>query len=83
MTEVEPDALPEVLWTPPEDAWARSRLGEYAGWLARTRGLTFTDYDSLRAWSVERPGAFWQSVGEFFGVLDPEVERSSGPALSF
>ena len=83
MTEVEPGALPEVLWTPPEDAWATSRLGQYASWLTGTRGLQLTDYDSLRAWSVAQPGEFWRSVGEYFGVLDPDVERSSAPALDY
>ena len=83
MSEVESGALPEVLWTPPDDAWATSRLGRYAGWLTGTRGVPFADYESLRAWSVAQPGAFWASVGEHFGVLDTDEERSAGPPLAY
>ena len=83
VTEVEEGGLPELLWSPPPDAWGRSRLGEYAGWLHATRGLEVGDFESLRAWSVEDCATFWSSVGEFFGVLDPAQERSSGPALAY
>ena len=73
----------EKLWSPPEGAWQASRLGRYAGWLEETRGLTFGDYESLWRWSVQEPGEFWRSVGEHFGVLDPEAERDAAPPLEY
>ena len=91
VTEVDPrepepgqaPELPELLWSPPPRAWQSSRLGQYADWLLGTRGLQLSDYETLRRWSVDHPSAFWRSVGEFFGVLEPELERSSGPSLSY
>jgi acetoacetyl-CoA synthetase len=67
------EAAPEVLWRPPADARERSRMGHYLAWLAAGRGLTFETYNDAWRWSVDEPGAFWQSVWDHFGV------RSDGP----
>ena len=75
--------IAEVLWTPPDGAWEASRLGRYAAWLAQTRDLHFDGYEPLRAWSVAEPGEFWRSIGEYFQVLDPAIERHAGPPLTY
>jgi len=72
-------ATPPVLWTPPDDARRRSRLGRYLDWLATERGLELADYDAAWRWSVDDLGAFWRSVWDYFELGsggDP------GPALA-
>ena len=59
---------PEVLWLPPADARARSRMGAYVAWLEETSGLRFASYDEAWRWSVDDPGAFWTSVWRYFEV---------------
>ena len=63
-----PDPIPEVLWSPPGDARERSRMGRYLDWLATERGLALDGYDAAWRWSVDDPGAFWQSIWDHFGV---------------
>ena len=69
---------PPVLWSPPADARARTRIGRYLAWLERERGLRFDDYVALQRWSVEDLEAFWSSVWTFFEVS----ESDPGPALA-
>ncbi len=70
---------PEVLWSPPEDARARSRMGRYLDWLADGKGVHLADYDAAWRWSVAEPGAFWQSIWDHFGVRSV---TPAGPALA-
>jgi acetoacetyl-CoA synthetase len=63
-----PVPAPPILWSPAPDARATTRLGQYLGWLERTRGLRFEDYDELWRWSVDDLEAFWGSVWEHFGM---------------
>ncbi len=59
---------PEILWSPPADVRERSRIGRYLAWLAASTGRRFDTYDDLWRWSVDEPGAFWQSVWDHFAV---------------
>jgi acetoacetyl-CoA synthetase len=68
-----------TLWTPDHRTVQNARITHYLDWLGRTRGAVFTGYDDLWAWTVADPGAFWDSVWEYFGVLG---DRGDGPALS-
>ena len=66
-----PTSLPdeaEVLWRPPADVLATTRIGAYLAWLERERGLRFTDYAQLWEWSVTDLDAFWGSIWDHFGV---------------
>ncbi|HET9680710.1 MAG TPA: acetoacetate--CoA ligase [Candidatus Limnocylindrales bacterium] len=66
---------PEVLWSPPSDARAASRMGRYLDWLAEARGLRLETYADAWRWSVTDPGAFWRSIWDHFAVAadgDPE-----------
>src|SRR6185437_1378442 len=38
----------------------------YRRWLAEQRGLNFSDYESLRQWSVRDLDAFWRSIWDYF-----------------
>jgi acetoacetyl-CoA synthetase len=61
-------APPRVLWSPPEDARARTRVGHYLEWLAAHRDLRFDDYQALWQWSVEDLEGFWGSLADYFDV---------------
>ncbi|MHB1931056.1 MAG: acetoacetate--CoA ligase, partial [Acidimicrobiales bacterium] len=71
-----PPARGDVLWTPGNDAWERSRLGAFVAWLSR-RGLVFDDYWSLWRWSVTDVDAFWSSFREY-----ADLGSASGTALA-
>ncbi|MGH3496112.1 MAG: acetoacetate--CoA ligase [Nocardioidaceae bacterium] len=58
----------EVLWSPPANVRATTRIGRYLGWLERQHGLVFDDYAGLWQWSVDEPDAFWLSVWQHFGL---------------
>ncbi len=61
-------ADPPILWSPPPDVRATSRVGHYLGWLERERGLSFNSYEELWRWSTTDLAAFWQSVWDHLGV---------------
>jgi acetoacetyl-CoA synthetase len=63
--------VPPVLWSPAPDARDRTRIGAYLAWLERERGLRFSDYDALLAWSIEDLDGFWRSIWDFFDVGRP------------
>jgi acetoacetyl-CoA synthetase len=71
-------AEPEVLWSPPPDIQARSRIGRYLAWLADERSHRFGDYAALWRWSIDDPDAFWSSIADYF-ELDLGAQR--GPAV--
>ena len=61
------------LWQPSAERRERATITRYMGWLRAERGLGFSDYAELWAWSVDDPEAFWASIWDFFEV------RSSAP----
>jgi acetoacetyl-CoA synthetase len=69
----------EVLWEPGPEVIDQARITQYLRWLAEHQGVAAADYQDLWEWSVGEPGAFWDSLWEYFGVLG---QRGDGPALS-
>ena len=69
----------EVLWEPGPEVIEQARITQYLRWLAGHRGVAVADYQDLWEWSVGEPGAFWDSLWEYFGVLG---QRGDGPALT-
>src|ERR1700734_56555 len=69
----------EVLWEPGPEVIDQARITQYLRWLAEHRGVAVADYQDLWEWSVGEPGAFWDSLWEYFGVLG---QRGDGPALT-
>ncbi len=61
-------AEPNVLWQPPPQVAAGSRLARFQGWLDHTHGVATADYEQLWLWSVEHPSRFWAALWEFFEV---------------
>jgi acetoacetyl-CoA synthetase len=70
---------PPVLWTPPADARATSRIGRFLDWLERERGLRFADYHAAWQWSVDDLDGFWSALVEHLGVIS---SAPMGPALA-
>lgn len=56
------------LWQPSTERIAATQLTKWQQWLASERGLVFTNYDALHAWSVSHREDFWQSLWDYFGV---------------
>ena len=53
-------------------------MGRYLDWLEDERGLHLPDYAAAWRWSVDDPGAFWQSIWDHFEVSST---APPGPAL--
>ena len=73
----EADAPPEVLWRPSDDARVATRMGRYLSWLDAERGLALATYADAWRWSVDEPGAFWQSIWDHFGVRSATAPGSA------
>ena len=58
----------DLLWQPSEAVRASTRIGDYLGFLERTRALEFEDYAQLYSWSVTELAEFWASIAEYFEV---------------
>lgn len=61
----------EVLWTPPADVRATTRVGSFLRWVEAERGLAFETYESLHRWSVDDLAGFWSAVAGWAGVELP------------
>ncbi|MEA2456755.1 MAG: acetoacetyl-CoA synthetase, partial [Thermoleophilaceae bacterium] len=61
----------EVLWEPPEELLADSKMARYM----KARGCS--SYDELWRWSVDDIEGFWRSIWELFEV-GPPPERVLG-----
>src|SRR5262252_7418244 len=75
----------DVLWQPGPEVIERARITSYARWLASERGVVLPGgsgpaaYRDLHHWSVTKPGPFWDSLWDYFGVAG---ERGDGPVLT-
>src|ERR1700675_3446972 len=52
------------------------QISLYRRWLADQRGLTFSDYEAMRRWSVTDLDAFWQSIWDYFDLQSPTPHRA-------
>ncbi len=61
----------QILYTPTAEAVERCNMTRYLGWLTEHPSFgaaEFEDYFALQRWSTREPGAFWQSIAEYFEV---------------
>jgi acetoacetyl-CoA synthetase len=58
----------EVVWSPPADVRATSRIGAFLDWLEDTLGLRFDGYHDLWRWSVDDLDGFWRACTEWSGI---------------
>lgn len=52
----------DLLWSPSPQ---KTRLDDFAAFLQKTRGLEFSDYNTLWGWSVDKIEDFWESIYQF------------------
>ncbi len=74
------DDAPQLLWSPPDDAWDATGIGAFAQEARSRHGVEVDSYHDLWTWSVEHPDDFWLLVVEHFDVRlhdDAEVVRDS------
>jgi acetoacetyl-CoA synthetase len=60
--------LGTLLWQPPADARATSRMGRFLDEVERTRELELPDYRAAHAWSVADLDGFWTAVIDHFDL---------------
>jgi acetoacetyl-CoA synthetase len=72
----------EPLWRPDRQSLPALPISRFATEASRRTGRSFDDYDSLHAWSVEDPGAFWDLVWDFCGVIGEKGGIVMSPGAS-
>jgi acetoacetyl-CoA synthetase len=60
--------LGQLLWEPPVDARATTRVGRFLDHVEATRGLELPDHAAAWRWSVDDLEGFWSAVVETFDV---------------
>ncbi len=60
---------PQLLWQPQQEFINQSNLKDFERWLGRNKNLHFDSYDALWQWSVNEVETFWQSIWEYFDVI--------------
>jgi len=70
---------PVLLASPSRETIAGANVTRYMHWLARARGVEFSDYEALRRWSIDELDAFWASLVEYFDV---DLGPTPGPELA-
>ncbi len=63
------------LWKPSKRRVDAANLTAFMRSASRRWGETFSDYDSLHAWSVTQPEQFWATLWEVAGVIGERGER--------
>jgi acetoacetyl-CoA synthetase len=62
-------STPPILWNPPADAVATTRLGQFLTFCEQRHGRRFDGYDELWRWSIgDGLEDMWAAVWDFFGV---------------
>jgi acetoacetyl-CoA synthetase len=56
------------LWEPTPQAREHACMTRFMRWVGEREGLTLTDYEQLRQWSISELERFWASIWEFFEV---------------
>ncbi|MGH8250656.1 MAG: acetoacetate--CoA ligase [Steroidobacteraceae bacterium] len=67
----------QPIWTPSLFRIADANLSRFMSF-AGARGAQAADYPAFHDWSVADPGAFWEALHDFAGVVS---DRGAGPVL--
>ena len=57
-----------ILWQPSPERAQRSTMAQFERFVGETRGLAFSDYNEMWAWSVSDLAGFWSAIWEFFEI---------------
>ena len=58
----------KVLWTPTAERYNASTMAQFEQFVARTKGLTFADYNAMWRWSIDDLEGFWNAIWDFFDI---------------
>jgi acetoacetyl-CoA synthetase len=58
----------KVLWTPSAERADASTMAQFERFVAKTRGLTFDDYNAMWRWSIDDLEGFWSAIWAFFDI---------------
>ncbi len=58
----------KVLWTPTAERYNASTMAQFEQFVARTKGLTFSDYNAMWRWSIDDLDGFWNAIWDFFDI---------------
>jgi acetoacetyl-CoA synthetase len=64
----------KILWTPKKVE--KTNLYKYQTWLKVNKNLDFADYQPLWKWSVEHTEDFWESLWEYFDIIQHSPYKS-------
>ncbi len=67
--------LAEKIWEPSPRFKDSARITHFLSWLQRERGVVFSRYDDLWAWSTDKPDEFWSAIWQYFDVPVKEPYR--------
>ncbi|WP_321499396.1 acetoacetate--CoA ligase [Breoghania sp.] len=65
----------QPLWAPSRARVEASAIHKFIGFVMDRGAPALADYDALHAWSVAEPGAFWDAIWDFCGVVGEKGER--------
>jgi acetoacetyl-CoA synthetase len=73
----------EIVWSPGDGAWEKSRLADFARHLRQRGGPAVDDYEALLEWSLAQPGPFWAAIAEWAHVRwhDEPIADLADPAM--
>jgi acetoacetyl-CoA synthetase len=58
----------KVLWIPTAERYNASTMAQFEQFVARTKGLTFADYNAMWRWSIDDLEGFWNAIWDFFDI---------------
>ncbi len=65
-----------ILWYPDKNFIGQSNLTIYRKWLKANKGLEFSGYEELWAWSSDQLSEFWESIWQFFNIIHEQSYSS-------
>lgn len=63
------EALPTILWEATPNEKKAAAITQYMEWLSKKHALSFSNYDELYHWSIEKPEDFWRSLITFYQLF--------------
>lgn len=68
------------LWTPSAERIAASGMDRFRRFAEGRASMTFADSKVLHSWSISDPGAFWDAVWDFCGLIGEKGGEAFWPA---
>ena len=61
------------VWLPSQARVDSANITQFCRWLEQTQDLSFTDYEALHAWSVQKPEIFWKCLWDYFRIINSKA----------